>query len=158
MGTRRIQSCINMDEDNIKWLKKQERGISKTVNDIVKVLRENADLLITVKSRVVKEGEEITEATLAANAILLKTEHERHEKIRAFFRDQKHLVYLAKTQRKFSKAHLCRIKDELYYGKYNLLVNVDEIRKVLKEEMDTFDVAAYEKERGIVREKDRKVK
>lgn len=72
-------------------------------------------------------------------------------KIRAYFKDCPHIVYMAKTQRKFKKDDLCRIKEELFFSKYNVDTTIQEIRKVLKEELDVFDVDAYEKERGIIK-------
>jgi len=148
---RKIQSCVNMNAENLQWLKKQELGISRTINDVVKVLRENSELLVTVRSRMVKEGEEEpSEMVLAAKELLFKEQQDREIKIRAHFQDFPHIVYMAKTQRKFNKADICKIKDDLFYGKYNVVAEVTEIRKLLKEEMDKFDVKAYEVSRGIL--------
>lgn len=147
---RKVQSCVNMDLENIEWLKKQG-GISKNINDMVTVLRKHSDLHISIKSRVEVEGVQTTEATIRAKEIIEQERVEREIKIRAHFRDFPHVIYLAKTRRKFTKSDLCKIKDELFYGKYNVIAEVTEIRKVLKDEMDLFDVEKYEEERGILK-------
>jgi len=46
---------------------------------------------------------------------------------------------------------LCKIKDELYFSKYNVDATLTQIRTALKEEMAIFNVEEYESARGIIK-------
>lgn len=144
---RKTTACVSMSEENLEWLK-AHGGISKNIDQTISVLRKNPELA----NAIAKESASGTDFLISDEAKkLLESERiEREVKIRAYFRDCPHIVYMAKTQRKFKKADLCKIKDELYYSKYNVDATTDDIRKVLKEEIDVFDTGAYEKERGIL--------
>jgi len=145
---RKTTACVSMSEENLEWLK-AHGGISKNVEQTITVLRKNPELAraIALESA---SSIEMLGIPDEAKKLLEQERIEKEIKIQAYFKDSPHIIYMAKTQRKFKKADLCRIKDELYYSKYNVDASTDEIRKVLKEEIDIFDVEAYEKERGIL--------
>ena len=95
-----------------------------------------------------EEKRKLLEASLDEIA---KKEQDDEIKTRAYLLDNDHIMYMAKTQRKFTKKDLCKIKDEIFFSKYNADVTVVTIRKVLKEELMKFDVSKYESDRGIIK-------
>jgi hypothetical protein len=122
------------------------------VNAVIKAYREDEVVRAALGETVItdeaaKDKESIVESRLEA---IKDKEREDAVKVRAYLEDNAHIMYMAKTQRKFTKSDLCKIKDELFFSKYNVDTTVQVIRKVLKEEMTKFDVKAYEKERGIL--------
>lgn len=146
----RKPACIGLDEDVMKYLKEQDTSMAEFINCLVRAYKDKSAVKESVgvikrtianpiESELVTGVLETTEDILADNQI----------KIKAYFLDSPHIIYMAKTQRKFNKADLCRIKEELYFSKYNVEANIKEIRKALKESIDTFDVEAYKEKVGI---------
>jgi hypothetical protein len=149
---RRIQACVNMDIENKEFASAQPDGQSEFMNMLIRGYRSNAAI------RTMYEGERlkgITKGGTTEEALqqIASAKIEEEQKIRAYLHDMPHIIYMAKTQRKYTKADLCKIKDELYYSKYNVDATTDTIRRVLKEEISKFDVNAYEEDRGIMRKK-----
>lgn len=147
---RKIQACVNMDEENLKWLRDGDKGISPFINDLVTILRKDTELLKTINDKT-KEAEVTPETIVAARKLMEQEREDREVKVKAYFADNPHILYMAKTQRKFKRADLCRIKEDLYFSKYNVDVGIDVIKKVLKPLIDEFDVKKYEEERGIIK-------
>lgn len=149
----RRQSCIGFDEDNLEWLRQRPEGMAEFLNRLVRAYRNKKTVQSAVGNDVSNPDAEteLRQAIASVKEDVVRSKQEQEDKIRAYLRDFDHILYMAKTQRKFTKADLCRIKDELYFSKYNVDVTLDEIRKVLKLEMETFDVKKYEEKKGIVR-------
>jgi len=127
--------------------------MSDWINAVVKAYRAD-EAVRTALGNVVTTDEAALEKKDLVKAKLddiAKKEQDDEVKTRAYLKDNAHIMYMAKTQRKFTKADLCKIKDELFFSKYNVDTNIQLIRKVLKEEMQKFDVKAYEQDRGIIR-------
>jgi hypothetical protein len=145
LASRRIPSCIGFDEENLEWLRKREEGMAEFLNTLVKDYR--------IKKPDETEPEQDPETGVVSTIIVDREKQKQDDevKIHAFFQDSPHIVYMAKTQRKFKRADICRIKEELFFSKYNVDATVSEIRKILKEEMSEFNVENYEKERGILK-------
>lgn len=152
MGRR--ASCIGFDEDNLEWLRQRPEGMAEFLNRLVRAYRNKKTVQSAVGNGVSNTDEEVELRTTVARVKeeIVRSKQEQEDKIRAYLRDFDHILYMAKTQRKFTKADLCRIKDELYFSKYNVDVTIDEIKKVLRSELDVFDVSEYEKKRGIMRD------
>ena len=149
---RRIPSCVGFDEANLVWLQNRPESMADWINSVVKAYREDEKVRVALGTIVTTD-----EAAADREAILTsklddieKKDKEDEIKVRAYLHDNEHIMYMAKTQRKFTKADICKIKDELFFSKYNVETNVQLIRKVLKEEMQRFDVKKYELERGII--------
>lgn len=141
--SRRIPSCINFDPENLDYLRQRPEGMAEFLNTVIGGLRgEQTIKNVELKERVEKVVENVE-----------KQKVDDTVKIRAYFKDAPHIIYMAKTQRKFNKSDLCRIKEELFFSKYNVDATIQEIRKVLKDEIDQFDVENYEKERGIFKKR-----
>lgn len=152
---RRITSCIGFDQDNLLWLQARSEGMSEWMNRVIRAYRDDENVRKAIGNNVVTPEMEIErrKALEASLDELAKKEQNDEVKIRAYLLDNPHIMYMAKTQRKFTKKDLCKIKDEIFFSKYNADVTVISIRKVLKEELMTFDVNKYEKERGIIMKK-----
>jgi len=139
---RRIPSCIGFDDENLTWLRHREDSMADFLNTLVKEYR-------TLKPNEVSFEQDIKKTIAGVSESTENATEEVQVKIRAYFLDSPHIIYMAKTQRKFNKADLCRIKEELFFSKYNVEANVKEIRKILKEAIDAFDVEAYKEKVGI---------
>ena len=122
------------------------------INAVVKAYREDEKVRKALGTTVTTDeaAKEKSELLAARLDDIAKKDLEDEVKIRAYLTDNAHIMYMAKTQRKFTKADICKIKDELFFSKYNVDTNVQLIRKILKEEMQKFDVKKYEVERGIL--------
>jgi hypothetical protein len=122
------------------------------INAVIKAYREDESVRSALGNKVTTDEAVKDKQALLASRLddIKKKELEDEIKIRAYLADNAHIMYMAKTQRKFTKADLCKIKDELFFSKYNVDTTIQLIRKVLKEEMQKFDIKAYEKERGIL--------
>jgi len=139
----RKNTCIGLDEDVMDYLKKQEVSMAQFINSLVRMYRDKDDaarkafgeikVINPISDNVMKElvNEDVTGKL------------DRGVKIRAYFLDCPWIVYNAKTQRKFTKTDLCKIKDDLFWSKYNIDVTTLEIRTILKESIDAFDVESY---------------
>lgn len=150
---KRTASCIGFDEENLIWVRTRPEGMAEWINKVIKAYREDPSVRSVIGNRVLPEAAVETNDRVALEerlAALKKVEADDEIKIRAYLLDNKHIMYMAKTQRKFTKKDLCKIKDELFFSKYNLDTNTTIIRKVLKEEMGKFDVKAYEREIGKI--------
>jgi len=150
---RRITSCIGFDQDNLVWLQDRQEGMSEWINRIIKAYRTDEKVRAVIGNTVItpeaaEEKRKLLEASLDEIA---KKEQDDEIKTRAYLLDNDHIMYMAKTQRKFTKKDLCKIKDEIFFSKYNADVTVVTIRKVLKEELMKFDVSKYETDRGIIK-------
>lgn len=139
---RRIQSCIGFDEDNLEWLRLQEESMADMLNRLVRQERK--------RQHEESEKTGVPPKTSERLEQLSRDKETEEQQIIAFFMDNPHILYMAKTQRKFTKKDLCKIKDELFFSKYNVETSVDTIKKVLRQELSKFDVKKYEEERGIL--------
>jgi len=150
---RRITSCIGFDNDNLVWLQARPEGMSEWINCIIKIYREDDKVRKVIGNNVVTPELEAERRRLLESNLteLARKDIEDAILIRAYLLDNAHIMYMAKTQRKFTKKDLCKIKDEIFFSKYNADVTVVTIRKVLKEELMKFDVSTYEQERGIIK-------
>lgn len=149
---RRIPSCVGFDEDNLVWLQNRPETMADWINSVIKEYRENEKVRKALGKTVTTDEANKDKAALVESRLgeIAKKEQDDEIKIRAYLNDNPHIMYMAKTQRKFTKADICKIKDELFFSKYNVDTNLQTIRKVLKDEMPKFDVKAYERERGII--------
>ena len=149
---KRIPSCIGWDEDNLEWLRERAEGMSEFLNRLVRAYRDKKTVRSAVGSDVLNPSEEVElrEAVQEVKRDIAKSLTEDEEKIHAYLQDNPHIMYMALTQRKFVKRDLCRIKDEIYFSVYNVDATLDQIKKALKEEMQKFDIKAYELERGMI--------
>jgi len=152
---RRIPSCIGFDEDNLIWLQARTEGMAEWINRVTRAYREDEKVRQAIGNNVVTEQMEAERRKHLDESIgeLARKDKDDAVKIRAYLLDNPHIMYMAKTQRKFTKKDLCKIKDEIFFSKYNADVTIICIRKVLKEELSTFDINKYELERGIILKK-----
>ena len=150
--TKRIQTCMGFDPDNKAFLEHRPEGASEFVNRLIKAYRDKKTVQTAVGNDVTNPDvePELKQTVSSIKEELIRKKEEEEQKIRAYLRGASHILYMAKTQRKFTKQDLCRIKDELFFSKYNVDATVDQIRQILKSELDTFDVKAYEESRGIL--------
>jgi len=149
---RRIPSCVGFDEPNLVWLQNRPESMADWINAVVKAYREDEKVRTALGTTVTTDEAATERASILAERLddIERKDKEDEIKIRAYLLDNAHIMYMAKTQRKFTKADICKIKDELFFSKYNVETNVQLIRKILKEEMQKFDTKQYEKERGIL--------
>jgi hypothetical protein len=142
---KREQTAIGFDPDNIVWLRHRAattgESMSEFLNKRVKEYRE----AYPDQDRVLVE-----QGILTTTAVSARASHDAIvEKIMAYFTENDHIMYNAKTQRKTTKQDLARIKEDLFFSKHKVDTTVEVIRPVLRDMMDTFDQKAYEKKRGI---------
>jgi hypothetical protein len=133
--TRRIQSCVNFDKENLEWVKAQPGGMSEYLNRYIKACRdaETPENVVTN----IPGLEEIKERSKQEDIAIGK-----------FFTRNPHIVYLAKAKHKRGKKEICWIKQELFY-KCGIRANEEHIQIQLKKAMDSFDVDAYETAKGL---------
>ena len=150
---RRITSCIGFDHDNLLWLQSRPEGMSEWINRIIRVYRSDENVRKVIGNNVITPELEAENKKILEDSLddIAKKERDDEIMVRAYLLDNSHILYMAKTQRKFTKKDLCKIKDEIFFSKYNADVTVVTIRKVLKEELMKFDVEAYKTERGILK-------
>ena len=149
---RRVPSCVGFDEPNLVWLQNRPESMADWINAVVKAYREDEKVRKALGNTVTTDEVAAERATIVASRLddIEKKDAEDKIKVRAYLQENDYIIYMAKTQRKFTKADLCKIKDEIFFSKYNVETNVQLIREVLKEEMQKFDVKNYELERGII--------
>lgn len=152
MADKRIPSCIGFDEDNLLWLRSRPEGMAEFLNRMVRAYRSKKTVQTAVGDDVLNPSmeAELKETVQAVKEEVVKALSENDVKIHAFLQDNPHIMYMALTQRKFVRRDLCKIKDEIYFSKYNADVTVEQVKRALKEEMSKFDVKKYERERGIM--------
>lgn len=150
---RRITSCIGFDQDNLIWLQARPEGMSEWINRVIRVYRDDENVRKAIGNNVITPEMEEQRKKILEESLddIAKKDQDDEIKIRAYLLDNAHIMYMAKTQRKFTKKDLCKIKDEIFFSKYNADVTVVTIRKVLKEELMKFDVENYQKEHGIIK-------
>lgn len=150
---KRIASCIGFDDDNLRWLRDRPEGMAEFLNRLVRAYRDKKTVQTAVGNDVSNPASELELRSTVASVKeeIVKSMDDDEVKIHAFLQDNSHIMYMAKTQRKFTRTDLCKIKDELYFSKYNVDATLTQIRKVLKEEMAAFNVDDYERERGILK-------
>jgi hypothetical protein len=83
--------------------------------------------------------------------VVEQTAEEAEYKTRLFLKENSHIIYRCKVHRKTNRTELIKIRDELYYSKYQVEITVEKLRPILREEITKFDVSKYEKEKGISR-------
>lgn len=151
---KRVQSCIGFDTDNLKWLHDRPEGMAEFLNRLVRAYRDKKTVQTAVGNDVINPAAELELKTTVASVKedIVRMMEEDEVKIHAYLLDNPHIMYMALTQRKFVKKDLCKIKDELYFSKYNVDATLDQVKKALKEEMEKFDVEDYKTKRGIVEE------
>jgi len=151
--TKRVASCIGWDDDNLRWLRDRPEGMAEFLNRLVRAYRDKKSVQTAVGNDVVNPDTEVElrAAVVSVKEDIVKRQDEDEIKIRAFLRDNSHIMYMAKTQRRFKREDICRVKDELFFSKYNVDATTVEIRRILKDEMSKFDIEAYESERGILK-------
>jgi hypothetical protein len=148
---RRIATCMGIDPENKAYLEsKEDISAAEFVNALIREYREKEGVRTAVGEIKRERPSPLSQDVVDKLEDPIAAKEEEMVKIHAWFRDNDHILYIAKTQRKFTKKDLCRIKDDLYFSKYNVDANLQQIRKVLKEEMEIFDVKAYEASRGIL--------
>lgn len=150
---KRIPSCIGFDHDNLRWLKDRPEGMAEFLNRLVRAYRDKKTVQTAVGNDVSNPAAELELKSTVASVKedIVKSLEEDDIKIHAFLKDNSHIMYMAKTQRKFTRTDLCKIKDELYFSKYNVDATLTQIRTALKEEMAIFNVEEYESARGIIK-------
>jgi hypothetical protein len=127
--------------------------MSEWINRVIRIYRTDEKVRAVIGNNVITpemedEKRKLVEASLDD---IEKKNQDDEIKTRAYLLDNAHIMYMAKTQRKFTKKDLCKIKDEIFFSKYNADVTVVTIRKVLKEELMKFDVTEYQKAHGIIK-------
>jgi len=141
--TRKTTTCLCISEENMEWLRSQETGISGTIGEMIDMIRTDPQFATAAGVAFSKRSGVSLEAYEATKKTLIEGKVDRTVKIKAYFLDCPWIVYNAKTQRKFTKKDLCKIKDDLFWSKYNIDVTTIEIRTILKESIDAFDVESY---------------
>ena len=142
----KVNTCIGFDPDNKEYLESRgPRKAAEFVNWLIKKYREEEAIRkLMGDAPYPSPDEEVMSEALS------KTRDERKEqeiKIRAWLKENPYIIFNALKVRRPTNADLCYIKRELYFSKYELDVTTRQIAKILRDEMDKFDVEAYEKER-----------
>lgn len=127
--------------------------MAEFLNRLVKAYRDKKTVQTAVGNDVSNPASELELKSTVASVKeeIAKSLEEDEIKVHAFLKDNPHIMYMALTQRKFVKKDLCKIKDELFFSKYNVDATLTQIKTALKEEMEIFNVEEYESERGIIR-------
>jgi len=140
---KRIQTAVGFDPINKMWLEKHTETTRESMSDF---LNKRVDEYREANPDLPQSKEAIVVHSSAA----AKRKSEADENaIKLFLRENDHILYLTTRQRKTTKSDLQKIKDELFFSKYKVDTTTEVIRTVLRDEIEKFDVAAYEKRKGI---------
>jgi hypothetical protein len=143
---KREQSAVGFDPENKRWLEAHTattgESMADFINKRIKEWREaNPDLQRN------SEGQIVVFDSASAKQ---KKEADEHS-IRLFLRENDHILYNGKVQRKTGKNDVLKIKDEIFFSKYKVDTTVETIRPIFRDEIERFDTLAYEKKKGIKR-------
>jgi hypothetical protein len=142
---KREQSAVGFDAENKRFLERHTATTGESMSDFI-------------NRRIVEWRNANPECVVGSDGIplsspeVLKARREADEhSIRLYLRENDHILYMGKVQRKTGKNDLLKIKDELFFSKYKVDTTSEIIKPILRDEIERFDVTAYEKKKGIKR-------
>jgi hypothetical protein len=142
---KREQSAVGFDPDNKRFM---ERHTATTGESMADFLNKRIAEYREIHPEVATDEKGIPLST--PEALKARKDADEHS-IRLFLRENDHLLYMGKVQRRTGKNDLLKIKDELFFSKYKVTTTSEIIKPLLRDEMEKFDVAAYEKKKNITR-------
>lgn len=140
---KREQSAVGFDPENKRWMERHTAATGESMADFVnKRIREYIETH--------PEGTTDCDGVPLSTPEIVRAKREADEhSIRLFLRENDHLLYMGKAHKKTGKNDLLKIRDELFFSKYKVDTTSEVIKPILRDEIEKFDVAAYEKRRGL---------
>lgn len=142
---KREQTAVGLDPENKRYCERRTARTGESMSHLI--------------NHLLKKHREENPETSDCNGIPLSTPELQKAKrdsdehaIRLFLRENDHILYSGKVNRKTGKNDILKIKDELFFSKYKVETTSEIIKPILRDEIERFDVAAYEKKKGIKRE------
>jgi hypothetical protein len=140
---RREQTIVGLDSDNKRFCERNTastgESMSNLVNKLLKEYREAHE----------PQPESETGSVMGLAISARRRQEETEHSIKLFLHENDYILYMAKQQRRTTKNDILRIKNELFFSKYKVDSTPEIIRRILRDEIADFDVAAYEKRKGI---------
>ena len=143
---KREQSAVGFDPENKRWLERHTATTGESMADFlnkrIKEWREsNEEIMRDDQGKIIVHSSESAKK---------KREADEHA-VRLFLKENDHILYMGKVQRKTGKNDLLKIKDELFFSKFKVDTTVEILKPILRDEIERFDTFAYEKKKGITR-------
>jgi hypothetical protein len=141
--TKRIQSAVGFDEENKLFCErhtlKTGQSMSDLINRLLKKYRDEDEEPITLP-----DGKVISQHVREQLSLVAL-----EEQAREFLRENDHFLYQAKAKGKTGKNDLIHIRDQLFFSKFKVDLPTVALKNVLRDEIEKFDVVAYEKKKGL---------
>ena len=154
LETKRVATCMGIDEDNKLYLKERGGSAAEFVNDLIRLYRDSES--VRDEAEKLEKKKPKLERSVALEQLIEKTKKEKKDteiKIRAYLEDHPWVTYSVATDQPPSSSELTKIKDRMAWSKYRIKTECETIQRIVLEMAETFDIVAYEEKNNISHEK-----